>query len=76
MMQPYQHYGMGMGMSMASWPNFHPNHNGYGFDHRGGSPPDHIDIELDPDLTIKALSRKNIDEVCQLIRSVDGLSAG
>lgn len=56
------------------WPPFQPT-SGFGFDSRGSSPPDHSEIELDPELCLKPLSKKNVDEVCHILRSVDGMTA-
>jgi len=37
--------------------------------------PDHSEIELDPELTLKPLSKKNVEDICTVVRSVDGMTA-
>jgi len=37
---------------------------------------DTSEIELDPELCLKPLSRKSVEEVCHVVRSIDGLSSG
>ena len=59
---------------MQSWPPFQPT-SGFGFDSRGSSPPDHSEIDLDPELCLKPLSKKSVEEVCQVLRTVDGMTS-
>ena len=59
---------------MPSWPPFQPT-SGFGFDSRGSSPPDHSEIDLDPELCLKPLSKKSVEEVCQVLRTVDGMTS-
>ncbi len=66
----FHSYGM---PHMPPWQAFQPP-TAFGYDSRGTTPPDHSEIELDPELTLKPLSRKTVDEVCQVVQSVDGLS--
>jgi hypothetical protein len=54
------------GLHMSPWQSFHQPQPGFNFDSRGVTPPDHAEIDLDPELTLKPLSRKSVDEVCQV----------
>jgi hypothetical protein len=47
----------------------------YGFESQGSSPPDQFEMRLDPELLLKPLSKKTVEEVCKVVRSIDGLTA-
>ena len=59
---------------MQPWPPFQPS-PAFTFDSRGSTPPDHIEVDLDPDLYLKPLSKKNVEDVCNVVRAVNGMSS-
>jgi len=74
----YAPFNFGMPMQMPSWQNFHPTQSGFGYENV--LPSAHLhhqeEIELTAEMTLKPLSKKSVDEVCAILRSVDGLSPG
>ena len=62
----YHNFGL---HHMSPWQTYHQPPPGFNYDSRGVTPPDSSEIELDPELTLKPLSRKSVDEVCQVTTS-------
>jgi hypothetical protein len=72
---PFSPYGYGMGIPMPGWPNYHMTQQNSIYETVNSSSSRGV-VELTAEMTMKLLSKKSVEEVCSIVRAIDGISKG
>jgi len=58
------------------WANYHMAQQSNAFESASGSPPIRGSVELSTAITKRPLSVKSVEDVCSVVRMIDGISKG